>query len=78
MLESPAFAFSDALTTSIGVLADANTCTRTCCHESAGQPSREKAEHKDIGTLYLIFAAFSGILGTCFSMIIRIEVAQLV
>jgi len=25
---------------------------------------------------YLIFAAFSGILGTCFSMIIRIEVAQ--
>jgi len=32
--------------------------------------------HKDIGTLYMIFAAFSGIVGTVFSMLIRLELAQ--
>jgi len=32
--------------------------------------------HKDIRTLYFIFGAFPGVIGTCFSGLIRMELAR--
>ena len=31
---------------------------------------------KDIGTLYLMFALFSGLVGTAFSVLIRLELSE--
>ena len=34
------------------------------------------SNHKDIGTPYFIFGAIAGLMGTCFSVLIRMELAR--
>ena len=53
----------------------------TASHEHHHNPTGWKrwaysTNHKDIGTMYLIFAIIAGIIGTAFSVLMRMELAH--
>ena len=53
----------------------------TAAHDDHGHPTGWKryvysTNHKDIGTMYLIFAIIAGIVGGAISGIMRVELAE--
>ena len=59
----------------LGWVATARLC-KGCPGNKVCIGSRKRMSlYKDIGTLHLPFGAFSGILGTCFSALIHLELS---